>query len=174
MTRKMVAGVGLALLLGGCLNSADTAKVDATEAQFFTQWQAKQYGAIYDGAASDLTSAASKDDFIAMMTTLDQRMGACQPPVKAMDYKFNTDDKGYLGTQGWSATCANGKLDLTVSVILRDGVAKLDGIHFKSPALEGGGDQGATNAPAAGGPPADNTTAPPASGAGDSGATNSQ
>jgi hypothetical protein len=165
------AWIGLALVpLAGCLNSADTAKVDAAENQFFTQWQAKQYGPIYDGAAPELTGATSKDAFIAMMQAVDDRMGACQPPVKAADYHFNSDEKGYLATQGWSSTCANGKLDESVTIILRNGDAKLAGINFKSPALQGGGDAGNATPPAAAAPDAGQG----ASNAPDSSSTNSQ
>ncbi|HEX3916933.1 MAG TPA: hypothetical protein VHW60_06305 [Caulobacteraceae bacterium] len=167
------AWIGLALVpLAGCLNSADTAKVDAAEAQFFTQWQAKQYGPIYDGAAPELTGAVTKDAFVAMLQAVDERMGACQAPVKAADYHFNSDDKGYLATQGWSSTCANGKLDESVTIILRNGDAKLAGINFKSPALQGGGDASGGNAttPAAPAPDAGQ----PAGNSADSSSSNSE
>ena len=79
--RRRMMGLGLALALGACLNQADTQKLDAAQTQFFAQWQARQYGAIYDGAAPELTGATTKDAFVALMQRLDDRMGACQPPV---------------------------------------------------------------------------------------------
>jgi len=135
--RRRMMGLGLALALGACLNQADTQKLDAAQTQFFAQWQARQYGAIYDGAAPELTGATTKDAFVALMQRLDDRMGACQPPVKQLDYHFNADSKGAFASQGWASTCANGKLDETLTFVIRVGAAKLAGFDFNSPLLPG-------------------------------------
>lgn len=137
MTRR-AASIGLLLVsLGGCLDQADSAKLAAAQTRFFAQWQARQYGAIYDGAAPDLTGTMTRDAFIAMMQTVDAKMGACQPPVKQFDYHFVANDKGAFASQGWSSTCASGKLDETLTIVLRDGVAKVAGFNFKNPVLQG-------------------------------------
>jgi hypothetical protein len=135
--RRRTISFGLALLLGGCLSQADSQKLAAAQTQFFAEWQARQYEAIYDGAAPELTGATTKAAFVALMQRLDAKMGACQPPVKQLDYHFNADSKGAFASQGWASACANGKLDETLTVVIRDGQAKLAGLNFTSPVLQG-------------------------------------
>jgi hypothetical protein len=132
MNRKIALGIGLALLTSGCLGSADTKKADDATTLFYQQMAAKQYQAIYDGSAPELKNSTSLADFIALMQRIDDNMGACQPPVKRLDFHTKANPDGFLRDQGYTQTCANGKLDETVTIILRSGVAKLAGYQFKS------------------------------------------
>ena len=132
MNRKLTLCIGLALLTSGCLGSADTKKADDATTQFYQQVAAKQYQAIYDGAAPELKNSTSVADFIAVMQRIDDNMGACQPPVKRLDFHTKANPDGFLRDQGYTQTCANGKLTETVTIVLRNGVAKLAGYQFNS------------------------------------------
>jgi hypothetical protein len=132
MNRKHVLCIALAVLTSGCLGSADTKKADDATTQFYQQMAAKQYQAIYDASAPELKNTTSLADFIAVMQRIDDNMGACQPPVKRLDFHTKANPDGFLRDQGYTQTCANGKLDETVTIVLRNGVAKLAGYQFKS------------------------------------------
>jgi hypothetical protein len=131
MNRKLGLGIGLALLTSGCLGSADTKKADDATTLFYQQMAAKQYQAIYEGAAPELKTSVSEADFIGMMQHIDDVAGACQAPVKRLDIHTQANPGGFLRSQGYSQTCANGKLNETVTIILRNGVAKLAGYEDK-------------------------------------------
>jgi hypothetical protein len=131
----MWAGVASALLLGGCLNSTDNKAIDAAETQFFTQVAAKQYEAIYDAASPDFQASGTKDAFVALMQHMDEKLGACQPAVRQMDYHININQAGTFVTQGYQTKCANGTLDQKLQIVLRGGVAKLLRYDADSPAL---------------------------------------
>jgi hypothetical protein len=137
MARVTTMGLTLAVLLGGCLSQADGQRLAAAQAQFFSQWQAGQYGAIYDGAAPELTGALTRAAFIATMQHVDQAMGACQPPAKQLSYHFVANPKGYFASQSWRSACAKGQLDETVAVVVRNGAAQLAGFSLESPQLPG-------------------------------------
>ncbi len=133
MARRHALWIGLALLTSGCLGSADTKKADDATALFFQQMAAKQYQAIYDNAAPELRMATSLTDFMALMQRIDDNMGACQPPVKRLDIHTKANPDGFLREQGYTQTCAHGKLNETVTIVLRNGVAKLAGYRFATP-----------------------------------------
>jgi hypothetical protein len=133
MNRKHVLCIGLAVLTSGCLGSADTKKADDATTQFYQQMAAKQYQAIYDASAPELKNTTSLADFIAVMQRIDDNMGACQPPVKRLDFHTKANPDGFLRDQGYTQTCANGKLNETVTIVLRNGVAKLAGYQFATP-----------------------------------------
>jgi hypothetical protein len=133
MNRKLGLCIGLALLTSGCLGSADTKKADDATTLFYQQMAAKQYQAIYDGSAPELKNTTSQADFIAVMQRIDDNMGACQPPVKRLDIHTKANPDGFLRSQGYTQTCANGKLNETVTIVLRNGVAKLAGYRFANP-----------------------------------------
>ena len=76
MARRHALWVGLALLTSGCLGQADAKKADDATARFYQQLAAKQYQTIYDEAAPDLKTAASPEDFTALMQRLDQAMAS--------------------------------------------------------------------------------------------------
>ena len=138
-----MAGLAAALVLGGCLNQGDSKKVDDAAAQLFAQLKAKQYDAIYDAAAPELQKTTARGPFDTFLQQVDASYGACQTPVKAPDYHFNADSNGYFATQGYTVQCANGPMKLQVTIVLRQGVAKIAGINV-SP----GGGGGDTNAAA--------------------------
>jgi outer membrane murein-binding lipoprotein Lpp len=127
--------IATALLLGGCLNQADSAKMDAAETQFFAQAKAKQYEAIYDAAAPEFKAATTADTFVGMMQRIDRKLGDCQSPVKQLNWRANATTEGYFMTQGYASTCANGKLDQTLSLVMRNGVVQVEGYDAKSPLL---------------------------------------
>jgi hypothetical protein len=141
MKRKLTLCMGLALLTSGCLGSADTKKADDATTQFYQQMAAKQYQAIYDGSAPELKNSVTAADFVATMQHIDDAAGACQPPVKRLDIHTKANPDGFLRSQGYTQTCANGKLTETVTIVLRNGVAKLAGYQFNG----GGADSSASS-----------------------------
>jgi len=52
-----------------------------------------------------------------------------------MNWRSNATSNGFFVAQGYSATCANGQLQLTVTTVLRDGQVKLVGFNANSPLL---------------------------------------
>jgi hypothetical protein len=129
MARSKIAWLALALPLAACLNQADNQKIDAATQQVFAEMKAKDYDAMYDAAAPDLRAITSKAAWIAFMQGLDSSYGACQPPVKAMSIHVSATSSGYFSTQGYTAQCATGPMQLQVTIVLRQGVAKLAGLH---------------------------------------------
>ena len=136
MVAKRLAWSLPALLLAGCLNSTDTKKADDATATFYQEVAAKQYQAIYDGAATDLKNSISSDAFVAMMQRIDQNMGACGPPVKRLDIHTNINGQGTFRDQGYTRKCANGELQETVTIVIRNGEAKLAGYHIGGDAAD--------------------------------------
>ncbi|HXQ09743.1 MAG TPA: hypothetical protein VN805_01965 [Caulobacteraceae bacterium] len=134
MTLRHLMMLMLPLALAGCINSADAKKADDATAQFYQQVAAKSYRAIYDGAATDLRNSISSDDFVALMQRIDQNMGACGPPVKRFDIHINITQQGTFRDQGYTRKCANGDLAETVTIVIRNGEAKLAGYHLGNPA----------------------------------------
>ena len=137
MTSKPALWIGLALLTSGCLGQADSKKADDATARFYQLLAAKQYQTAYDEAALDLKNSTSAADFIALMQRIDANMGPCQAPVKRMEIHTNASSAGFFRDQGYSRTCANGKLNETVTVVVRDGVAKVAGYRFAGPPPSG-------------------------------------
>ena len=137
MARKHALWIGLALLTSGCLGQADSKKADDATARFYQLLAAKQYQTASDEAALDLKNSTSADDFIAVMQRIDTNMGPCQPPVKRLDIHTNATSAGFFRDQGYSRACANGKLNETVTVVVRDGVAKVAGYRFAGPPPSG-------------------------------------
>jgi hypothetical protein len=129
-----------ALLLAGCLNSADTKMADQATQVFYQEVAAKQYAAIYDSAAVDLKNSISSDGFVAMMQRIDQNMGACGSPVKRFDIHTKINSQGTFRDQGYTRKCANGDLEETVTIVIRGGEAKLAGYHTGAPAASDSSD----------------------------------
>jgi hypothetical protein len=127
MVRKHALWIGLALLTSGCLGQADAKKADDATARFYQQVAAKQYQAIYDAAAPDLKNVSSAEDFIALMQRIDRNMGPCKAPVKRMDWHTNATQNGFFRDQGYSRACANGQISETVTIVVRNGEARLAG-----------------------------------------------
>jgi len=69
------------------------------------------------------------------MQRIDRKLGACQTSKKTMNWRSNATSNGFFVAQGYSATCANGQLQLTVTTVLRDGQVKLVGFNANSPLL---------------------------------------
>jgi len=140
MVAKPLAWALPALLLAGCLNSADTKLADDATQVFYQQVAAKQYQAIYDGAATDLRNSVSSDAFVAMMQRIDQNMGACGPPTKQPNIHTNINGQGTFRSQLYARKCANGELEETVTIVIRNGVAKLADYHLGEPASSSASD----------------------------------
>jgi len=137
MARKHALWIALALLTSGCLGQADTKKADDATARFYQLLAAKQYQTIYDEAAVDLKNTTSAADFIAVMQRIDANMGPCQAPVKRLDIHTNATPTGFFRDQGYTRTCANGQLTETVTIAVRNGVAKVAGYRFAGPPTSG-------------------------------------
>jgi hypothetical protein len=133
MSGRIALTLALAFPLVGCIKAADTKAADAVTAQFYQEVAAKQYQAIYDGASPDLKNATSSDAFVAMMQRIDANMGACQPPKKQMNLHINENSQGIVRRQAYSRTCANGTLNETVTIAIRNGTAAFAGYHVVTP-----------------------------------------
>jgi hypothetical protein len=138
MGGKRTLWVALALLTSGCLGQADSKKADDATARFYQQVAARQYQAIYDEAAPDLRNATSADDFIDFMQRIDTAMGPCQPPVNRLDWHSNATTSGFFLNRGYSRTCAKGSIKENVTIVVRDGAAKLAGYQMESHLLSAG------------------------------------
>jgi hypothetical protein len=134
VNRRILSCLAL-LLAGGCLNQADSQKMLAAEGHFFAEVRAKQFGQIYDESAPEFQAAATKDVFVGFMQRIDRKLGDCQQPVKRMDWHANATTSGYFMSQGFSSTCANGKLEQTLSMVMRNGTVKVLGYNAASPLL---------------------------------------
>jgi hypothetical protein len=135
MSGKRTAWVALALLTSGCLGQADSKKADDATARFYQELAARRYQAIYDEAAPDLRNTTSAADFIDFMQRIDAAMGACQPPVKRFDWHTNATTSGFFLNQGYNRTCAKGAIVENVTIVVRDGAAKLAGYQMESHTL---------------------------------------
>jgi hypothetical protein len=129
MPRLRLLTLAPVLLVAGCLNQADTKKVDDATARFFQLAAAKDYPTIYDEAAPEMKNSISEADFAALMQRIDHNMGPCQPPVKRADIHVNAEGGAFFHDQGYTRMCANGRLNDDVDIVLRDGTAKLAGYH---------------------------------------------
>jgi hypothetical protein len=137
MAGKRLLFVAPVLLLAGCLNKADAKLADDATATFYQEVAAKQYQAMYDGAANDLKNGVASDAFVAMMQRIDQNMGVCGPPKKRFDVHININSQGTFRDQGYARKCANGDLEETVTIVIRNGEAKLAGYHLGQAADSG-------------------------------------
>lgn len=136
MRTMWLGALGAALALGGCgVSQTDSKAGDQVTKQFYDQVAAKQYAAIYQGAAPEFRQGVSQALFEGMMARIDRKLGACQAPAKAMSWRINVTSNGTVRDQGYSRACANGKLDETVTTITRDGKTQLAGYHANSPLL---------------------------------------
>jgi hypothetical protein len=133
--RSILALAGFAALAAGCTPSGAGQAIEAATNQLFDQVAAKQYAQIYEAAAPEVTKDITEDLFVGFMQRVDRRLGACQRPVKAANWSFNSTTSGYFTTQGYTATCANGQLTLLVTMVVRQGAAKLAGYQATSPLL---------------------------------------
>jgi len=139
--RKGLLFVGLALTLAGCMNAADTKKADDATDAFYRQVAAKQYQAIYDGASTDLRAAIPSDTFVGMMQQIDQVMGACGAPKKRASLNVSINNGVTTRSQGYTRTCTGGELNERVTIVIRNGEAKLAGYHFGPDADSGSGNE---------------------------------
>jgi len=133
MAYKRALWIGLALLTSGCLGQADAKKADDATARFYQLLAAKQYQTMYDEAAPDLKTSASAADFAALMQRIDTAMGPCKAPVKQFNFHSNITQNGAFRDQGYSRACANGQIVETVTIVVRNGEAKLAGYHTGPP-----------------------------------------
>jgi hypothetical protein len=140
MARTKIAWLALALPLAACLNQADTQKMDAATQQVFAELRAKDYEAMYAAAAPDLRAATSEATFVSFLRQVDGYYGDCQAPVKSFNFHVNATTNGYFSTQGYTAVCAKARMQLQVTMVLRQGVAKLVGLNVspESPAAGNG------------------------------------
>ena len=88
--------------------------------QFYQRIAAKDYQAIYRDAAPEFRGSMSPDLFVGMMERIDRRLGACKAPVKIMNWHVNATTNGYFRDQGYSRACANGPLQETVTIVVRN------------------------------------------------------
>ena len=140
ISRNLLILAPAALTVAGCMNAASTKAADDATNRFYQQVAAKEYQAIYDGAATELKNSTSASDFVAMMQRIDANMGACGPPKKRMDIHVNINNGVTFRTQGYTRACAKGPLDESVTIVLRGGQAQLSGYHLGSSAESSSGD----------------------------------
>jgi hypothetical protein len=127
--------ISILLLTSGCLNSADSKQVDAAFVRLFSEIQAKQYDVIYDEAAPELQTSMPKDTFVAMLQRVDRKLGACPAPTTPTNWRVNATTGGYFAARSYALTCANGQMTESLTLVLRNGQAKLAGYNASSPLL---------------------------------------
>jgi hypothetical protein len=132
---KYALWIALALALTGCSMKADNKLSDDATDRFYQELAAKQYAQIYQDAAPEFQAAMPADTFVRMMQRIDHKLGACQPPVKALDWHVNATTSGFFRTQGYIRACANGPLPESVTMVVRGGQAKLAGYFARSTLL---------------------------------------
>lgn len=135
MRLKHAGAIALALIACGCVPQIDTKSSDEQIARFYQQVAAKQYEAIYDDSAPELKTSVTLQLFTGMMQRIDRKLGACAAPAKAMSWRINVTNTGTFRDQGYVRTCANGKLDETVTTVTRAGKTQIAGYHANSPLL---------------------------------------
>ena len=127
--------IALLAFLSGCLNGADSKQVDAAFARLFSEIQAKQYDVIYAEAAPELQTSMPKDTFVAMMQRGDRKLGACPSPTTPTTWRVNATTNGYFSARAYTVACANGQMTESLTMVLRNGQAKLAGYGASSPLL---------------------------------------
>jgi hypothetical protein len=135
MAYKHALCIGLALMTSACMGQNDTKLADQATDQFYRQVAAKQYQAIYDNAAPELRGAVSAAIFVGFMQRVDRKFGVCQPPAKRFDWHITTTPTGTARDQGYTRICAGGRLQESVTVVVRNGVAQFAGYHALNPQL---------------------------------------
>jgi len=130
MYRKAFLWLGLAALTTGCLGGADAKKVDDAQQNFFKEKADRAYSQMFVEAAPELQKSTTSDTFVATMQAFDDAFGACQPPKKKLDIHTNADANGFVTTQGFTQDCEKATVDETLSVILRNGVAQVQGFEY--------------------------------------------
>jgi len=130
MPRTRLAWLALALPLAACLNQADSQAMDAATQQVFAELKAKDYDAVYAAAAPELRASGSETAFVSLLDKMDDYYGACDAPVKALNFHVNATTNGYFSSQGYTVKCAKATMQLQVTMVLRQGVAKLVGLTF--------------------------------------------
>lgn len=135
MRLKHAGAMGLALAACGCVPQVDSKAGDQVAANFYRQVAAKDYAAIYQGSAPELKNSVTLELFTGMMQRIDRKLGACGAPQKQMSWRVNMTNTGVFRDQGYQRTCANGRLDETVTTVTRGGRTVLAGYHANSPVL---------------------------------------
>ncbi|MFI4933299.1 MAG: hypothetical protein ACHP7N_01660 [Caulobacterales bacterium] len=135
MSWKHAFWIGLVLLASGCSAAGDSKQADEANSRFYQQVAAKQYAAVYQDAAPEFQNAMTSATYLGLMQRIDRKLGACGPPVKAFDWHANATTDGFFQSQGYTRTCANGQLGETVTMVVRNGHAKLAGYYARSPLL---------------------------------------
>jgi hypothetical protein len=96
---------------------------------------AKQYQAIYDGAAPEFRAATPQPLVAGMLQRVDRKLGDCKPAQRDGNWSGNSTTSGYFQTLGFTQSCANGALTWSVTVVVRAGKAQLTGFNAKSQLL---------------------------------------
>ncbi|HZE81246.1 MAG TPA: hypothetical protein VE604_10115 [Candidatus Polarisedimenticolia bacterium] len=91
----------------------------------------RNYGAIYDASGPAIRDTGSRDQFISMLRSLDQRLGTCgAPDRKSFNVNYNTG--GTFVVMVYSRKCANSSLEERFDWRIEGGRASLHGYHYKS------------------------------------------
>jgi hypothetical protein len=77
----------------------------------------------------------SPDLFAGLMQRISRKLGDCQAPSTTFDWHVNATQNGFFRTQGYTRKCANGELGESVTMVVRNGTAKLAGYYARSPLL---------------------------------------
>jgi len=130
MDHKSLLWLGLAVLTAGCLGGADAKKVDDAQQNFFKEKAARAYSQMFVEAAPELQKSTTSDQFVATMQAFDDAFGQCQPPKKKLDIHTNADSNGFVTSQGFTQDCERATVDETLTIILRNGLAQVQGFEY--------------------------------------------
>lgn len=132
---RAVAGIVLsALFLTACSVSADTGAARAAVTRFHEQLDAGQLDAIYDDAADELKSSATRAKFVALLEAVHRKLGAMRSS-KERGWFASYRASGALITLTFATAFERG--DATEQFVYRmhGSEARLAGYHINSDAL---------------------------------------
>jgi hypothetical protein len=132
---RRLACLAILLAMSGCLNGADSKVVDDAVNRVFSEIQAKQYDVVYDEASPEFQGSMPKAIFIGLMRRVDRKLGACPKPITPTTWRVNATTSGYFSARTYTTACANGQLTQSVTIVLRNGQAKLAGYYVGSQLL---------------------------------------
>ena len=117
--------------MAACSMADDTALAEAQVAQFHQGLDSQQFEAMYENGGQELKGAATKTDFVALLSAVHRKLGAVTSSNK-VSWHVNYHTSGSFVTLGYETTFANGKGTEQFVYKLSDDKALLVGYHINS------------------------------------------
>lgn len=126
--------ISLLLLLSACSMSKDTSVAEAEVPHFHSSLDAGKFDEIYDAAADELKTAATKQDFVILLSAIHRKLGQVAKSEK-QTWHVDYNTAGNFVTLVYNTTFTNGTGAEQFVYKLHDGQASLVGYHINSNAL---------------------------------------